>query len=650
MKNQKIAPYGSWKSPITAESIVSAHVDFMQVVIDGQDIYWLERRPSEKGRCVIVRMTPDGEIADITPPHYNVRTRVNEYGGGAFTVDRGTVYFSNYQDQRLYRQHSCSEPIPITPEKPWRFADGIVDRKRYRLICIREDHTNPGGEAVTSLAGINLDGKQDICNLASGHDFYSSPRLSPDGTSLAWLEWDHPNMPWDETELLVANICEDGSLGTAEKIAGGFGESVYQPEWSPDGVLHFVSDRTGWWNLYRYRNGQIEALCEMEAEFGIPQWVFGTSTYSFESPGQIICAFARHGVWHPAMLSTADGFLEIIKCRFTLHKNYSLRAMPGCAIYIGGSPTEASAVVRLDAIDGSTRILRSSCNDVIDPDYISIPKPIEFPTERKRTAHAFFYAPKNKDVTAPADELPPLLVMSHGGPTAATSNAFDAELQFWTSRGIAVLDVNYGGSTGYGREYRRRLEGNWGIVDVDDCINGAAYLAAKGTVDPNRLAIRGGSAGGYTTLAALTFREFFHVGTSRYGVSDLEMLAKETHKFEARYLDRLVGPYPKAREIYRERSPINFVDSLSRPVIFFQGLEDEVVPSDQARMMFNALKMKGVPTAFMLFEGEQHGFRRAENIKAALEGELYFYSRILGFEPADAVTPVPIVNLDSWTG
>jgi dipeptidyl aminopeptidase/acylaminoacyl peptidase len=450
-------------------------------------------------------------------------------------------------------------------------------------------------------------------------------------------------MPWDGTELWTARIEKDGSLADAERVAGGEEESIFQPEWSPDGVLHFISDRTGWWNLYCFHNGRVEALLEMAAEFGVPQWLLGPSTYAFESKDRIICTYTKLGLGCLGSLDTQAGKLDPVETPYT--SIGCLRASSGRIVCLGGSAREPTSVVQIDLESCKAKVLRSSNQINISPTYLSAPQPIEFPTEGGLTAHAFFYSPKNADCEGPPGEQPPLLVTSHGGPTAATSSAFNPMIQFWTSRGIAVLDVNYGGSTGYGRAYRQRLDGQWGIVDVDDCVNGAHYLVERGEVDANRLAIRGGSAGGYTTLSALTFRDVFRAGASYYGVSDLEALAKETHKFESRYLDRLIGPYPQKAKLFRDRSPIYFVNRLSCPVIFFQGLEDKIVPANQAETMVEALSKKGVPVAYVPFEGEQHGFRRSENIKRALDGELYFYSRVFGFELSDPVEAVPIQNL-----
>jgi dipeptidyl aminopeptidase/acylaminoacyl peptidase len=637
---KQVAPFGSWKSPITTDLIVSESIGLGQIAIDGEDIYWLEGRPAEGGRNVIVRRTPNGQTSNVTPTPFNVRTRVHEYGGGAFLIVDGIVYFVNFADQRLYRTNAGKEPQPVTPEVALRYADGIFDRGR--IICVREDHTEPGREAVNTIASIDLKSGNSQA-LVSGHDFYATPRLSPNGTHLAWLAWNHPNMPWDGTELWVGEMQPDGSLGRTECVAGGASESIFQPEWSPDGTLYFVSDRTGWWNLHRLCNGQVEPLTNLEAEFGMPQWVFGMRTYAFESARRIVCAYTQQGIWQLASIDTETRKLENIETPYTSISE--VHAVPGRVVFHGGSPTEPTSIVQLDLATGQIDVLRQTSRVEIDPGYLSLPQAVEFPTENKLTAHAFFYPPQNRDYAAPSDELPPLLVFSHGGPTGTTSSTFRLGVQYWTSRGFAVLDVNYGGSTGYGRAYRQRLEEQWGVVDVDDCANGALYLAERGKVDGDRLIIQGGSAGGYTTLCALTFRDVFKVGASYYGVGDLEALAKETHKFESRYLDRLVGPYPEKRDLYVARSPINFTDRLSCPVIFFQGLEDQVVPPNQAEAMVDALRKKGVPVAYLLFEGEQHGFRRAENIKRSMDAELYFYSRIFGFELTETAEPVEIENL-----
>jgi dipeptidyl aminopeptidase/acylaminoacyl peptidase len=643
MTNNAISPYGSWKSPITSDLIVAETIGLGGVAFDGEDIYWLEGRPTEGGRNVLVRCRCDRTVTDITPQPFNVRTRVHEYGGGSLVIADGTIYFSNFADQRIYRQTQDSQPQALTPQSKRRYADAIVDSQRKRLICVCEDHTQADREPENTIASVDLN-TGEVQTLVSGSDFYSSPRLSTNGRHLAWISWNHPNLPWDESQLWIAAINPDGSLGEAKCIAGGKDESIGEPRWSTDGQLYFSSDRTGWWNLYRYnRDGTIESLCQMEAEFAYPHWVFGISTYGFASESRLICTYTQNGSWYLASLDTNSKQLQPINTPYTSIS--SLQIQGNKIAFIGGSPTETTAIVILNLDTKKTEILKRSSEIEIDPGYLSIPEAIAFPTENGLTAYAWYYPPKNKDYKAPEAELPPLLVKSHGGPTAAASATFSLRVQYWTSRGFAYLDVNYGGSTGYGREYRQRLDKQWGIVDVEDCVNAAKYLVQQKKVDGKRLAISGGSAGGYTTLAALTFKDIFKAGASYYGVSDLEALAKDTHKFESRYLDRLVGKYPEEKAIYQARSPIHFIDRLSCPVIFFQGLEDKIVPPNQAEMMLEVLQKKGLPVAYLPFEGEQHGFRRAETIKRALDGEFYFYSRVFGFEPADAIAPVEIINI-----
>jgi len=636
------SPYGSWKSPISADIVAAGEVGLEQVKLDGDDIYWIERRAHEGGRKVIVGRSSDGRVTEITPPPFNARTRVHEYGGGDYSIADGKIVFSNFTDQRLYVQKLGSEPKSLTPEVTVRYADGQIDNRRNLFFCVREDHSRQG-EAVNSIVRIGLNSENEGEVIVSGNDFYSSPRLSPDGSQLAWLTWNHPNMPWDGTELWAGKLNHDGSISEKEKIAGGVDESIFQPEWSPHGVLYFISDRSGWWNLYRYRQKQIEALCPMDAEFGQPQWVFGTSLYAFASEHRIVCSYSTNGCDYLATLDTQTKALDTIELPFSAISQ--VRSAGNRAVFIGASSTDSATIVSLDLDSNSIEILRRSRATAVDAGYLSTPRSVEFTTERGSISYGYFYAPQNRDYAGPADEKPPLLVISHGGPTSSTSGALKYSIQYWTSRGIAVLDVNYGGSSGYGRAYRQRLNGNWGIVDVDDCVNGARYLAERDEVDGDRLAIRGGSAGGYTTLCALTFRDAFKAGASQYGISDLEALAKDTHKFESRYLDRLIGPYPERRDLYIARSPIHFTDRLSCPMIVFQGLEDKVVPPSQAEKMVEAVRAKKLPVAYLTFEGEQHGFRKAENIRRVLEAELYFYSRIFGFELADPVEPVEIENL-----
>jgi len=644
VKARLTAPFGSWKSPITSDLIVQGSVGLSQCTFDNEDIYWVELRPRESGRNVIVKWNPNENRVDINPVPFNARTRVHEYGGGDYVVHNGTVYFSNFQDQRVYRTNGDSLPEPITAEAEVRYADGCIDAFRNRLICIREDHRGTG-EAVNTIVAVPFDGSPDTGELLiQGNDFYSSPKLSPDGTHLAWLTWNHPNMPWDGCELWVGEVTADGGVENVRWMAGGSHESIFQPEWSPSGVLYFSSDRNGWWNLQRIGEaGQIESICPIKGELGTPQWLFGMSFYAFASDDLIVCSHIEQGISRLALLDLQTKKLQEIDCPFT--DIQYLQASNDYAVFRAGSPTEVAAIARLNLTTKQIETLRLSNDLDVFPAYFSIPRPIEFPTEAGLTAHGFFYPPQNPDYEAPENEKPPLIVKSHGGPTASATTALALSIQYWTSRGFAVLDVNYGGSSGYGRQYRERLNKKWGIVDVDDCVNGARYLVARGEVDPNRLIIAGGSAGGYTTLCALTFRDVFKAGASHFGVSDAEALAQDTHKLESRYLDGLLGPYPEKRDVYRERSPINFTERLSCPVIFFQGLEDKVVPPNQAEQMVEALRSKGIPVAYVAFPGEQHGFRQAQNIKRALNTELYFYSRVFGFELAEPVEPVRIENL-----
>ncbi|HEY9783889.1 MAG TPA: S9 family peptidase [Candidatus Obscuribacterales bacterium] len=569
------------------------------------------------------------------------------------------IYFSNFSDQQIYRIARGDSPVQVTKSPAMRFAEPCVDAKRKRLICVGEDHSKKDREAINSVVAVSYaeDDEGAISTLADGCDFYSNAKLSGDGEYLAWLCWNHPNMPWDGTELWLARLDGDGRIATSWKVGGGENESISTPQWSPEGDLFFISDRTGWWNLYVIPSERIAqadpsqwqpmAVLEMEAEFTGPQWVFGTSSYAPLGAGRVLCSINNKGIWSLAVISvdfkTGKAMLEELSTPYTSFAY--VRAGASKAAMCAGSPSEFNAVLEFDLGDRSVKTVKKASELKIDPSYISMPQTIEFPTEEGLTAQAFFYPPKNKDFCPGDNELPPLIVKSHGGPTSAASSTLSLTIQFWTSRGFAVVDVNYGGSTGFGKSYRERLNEKWGVVDVADCRNAAKFLAAQAKVDRNKLAITGGSAGGYTTLCALTFGDVFKAGASHYGVSDLEALAKDTHKFESRYLDRLVGPYSERIETYRQRSPINFPERLNCPVIFLQGSEDKVVPPGQSEAMVEALKARRLPVAYMLFEGEQHGFRKAENIARALEAELYFYSRVFQFDPADKIEPVEIFNL-----
>ena len=628
------APYGSWKSPITSALIVERSIGLPDVRLDGDAIYWLEQRPREN-RYVVVCGSGSAP-RDVVEAPFSVRSRVHEYGGGAWTVADGTLYFSNDQDRRLYRrQVDEPTPQPLTPDGPWRYADGIIDRARRRWIGIREDHTSAAGQnPENTIVAIDLaaSGSTPAVVLAAGHDFFSSPRLSPDGRRLAWIAWDLPNMPWVGTTLYVAELDEAGSpVGAPVAIAGGPAESITQPEWSPDGsTLIFISDRSGWWNLYAYDVARRAArqVIAKDAEFAQAQWIFGMSSYAFVGRDRVVASYVENGIGRLALIDLDSGRLTDIDVPFS--DFWSVRADGGDQVaFCAGAYDRAASVVHYDLGSRTHRVLQQANTIADDPElrrYLARPQAVAFPTEAGATAYGLFYPPTNPDYAAPAGEKPPLLVRCHGGPTSSASSQLNLNTQYWTSRGIAVLDVNYGGSTGYGRAYRNRLHLSWGIVDVDDAVNGARFLAERGRVDAARAVIAGGSAGGYTALAALTFRDFFRGGASYYGVSDLAALAQDTHKFESRYLDWLIGPYPEAEAVYRARSPLFHAERLSRPVIFFQGSEDRVVPPDQTARMVEALRRRQVPVGFLLFSGEQHGFRRAANIQRALDGELYFYA------------------------
>lgn len=646
---KSVAPYGTWRSPVSAELLAEAGISLSYLQTHGERVYWVEGRPLEQGRYVIVQRTADGQISDVTPPGYNARTMVHEYGGGAYLVDRQRIYFANFTDQRLYRQEVAGggygTPTPITPEAPrprsLRYADGCITPDGQQLICVRERHETDG-TVINELVILPTDGSVLPTVIAAGYDFYAAPRLSPDGTKLTWLSWNHPLLPWDGTELWVADLAVDGTLQNQRQVAGSAEESICQPSWAPDGTLTFVSDRTNWWNLYQERNGEIVALAPFEAEFGRPHWTFGPSYYTFMADGKIAAIYSREGLDQLVIIAPTGNQRPIPTAYTALH---GVRALGEQLWLIAGSPTSGSTVIQLDPTTGETAAVRHGYSYEIDSAFFSTPEPFAFPTENDLTAHAIFYAPTNPLFTAPPAEKPPLIVICHGGPTGSTQAQLSLSVQFWTSRGFGVVDVNYGGSSGYGRAYRQRLHEAWGFVDVMDCINAARYLIEEGKVDGNRVAIRGGSAGGYTTLRALTWQNFFAAGASHYGLAELESFVQDTHKFESRYLDYLIGPYPAEKARYVDRSPVNRAEQLRTPVILFQGDEDKIVPPSQAETMVAALEQTEVPHAYLLFAGEQHGFRQAKNIIRANEAELYFYGRIFGFTPADEIEPVAIKNL-----
>lgn len=613
---------GTWPSPLSAADIASSSLRLGQTAVDGDSVYWLEGRPAEAGRSVLMSYSQQHGMQEVLPTDYNIRSRAHEYGGGAYAVEQGLICFVHDGDRQLYlyRHH---EAIALTGEENTSYADMIFDTQRQRVICIREQYQSGGDEPVSEIIAVALDGSGIITVLQSGCDFYSNPELSADGRRLCWLQWNHPHMPWDSTELHVADLDDDGGTGHSMLIAGGENESVFQPQWHPDGSLYFVSDRSGYWNLYSHRNGQSRELYPVENEFGLPQWVFGMSTYAIIDDRRLLCSYCDKGIWHLAILHVTDRRLEELDLAYTDFS--SIAANRHGAILLAASPWSATEVLYLSDRLASLHVLRHSVGIELDRGDISEPQLISFSSGDNDTAHGFYYPPVNKSYCVPDHEKPPLIVKSHGGPTGAVTTGFDAKIQYWTTRGFAVLNVNYRGSTGYGRAYHEKLNGQWGIVDVEDCIAGASYLADRGLVDKSRLIITGSSAGGFTTLCALTFHDVFAAGASYYGIGDLEALVRDTHKFESRYFDTLVAPYESNESLYRQRSPLHYADRLSCPVIFLQGSEDRVVPPQQARDMVAALEKKNVPVGYIEFEGEQHGFRRAENIQQALESELEFY-------------------------
>jgi dipeptidyl aminopeptidase/acylaminoacyl peptidase len=651
--SETVLPYGSWPSPISAADVARGGVrlGFVAIVRDSggaDDVWWTEGRPAEGGRQVVV----SAARGDLLPSPWNARTRVHEYGGMAWTpLGASALVFAEWSDQRLYRLDAGSAPTPLTPlsdvEAGWRHAELVHVAARDEVWCVREEHT-PDGEVRRAIVAVPLDGSAAddpslVRVVATGSQFFAFPRLSPDGARLAWIAWDHPNMPWDSTELRVGDIV-DGVVPTWQAVLGGAGESVLQPEWAGESSkLYVISDRSGWWNLYEVGvdGGTPQAIHPAAQEFGGPLWQLGYRFYGLLDDGRLV---VRHGAGEQGLglLDASSGVIESLTTPFS--DWLPVLASSGCVVAgVAASPSIPTSVVRLDTATGEHTVLRRSVEAIPDEAYLPQPRSVTLPGPNGRDVHAHVYPPRNPEVVAPQGELPPYIVFVHGGPTSDSPATFDLEYAFFTSRGLGVIDVDYGGSTGYGREYRERLRGQWGVVDVEDCVAAVQALAKNGEADPARLAIRGGSAGGWTTLAALTRTDAFAAGTSYFGVAELLKFAADTHDFESRYLDGLVGPLPTAHDVYVERAPLNHVDELSCPVLLLQGLEDKVVPPSQAEMFRDALAAKGIPHAYIAFPGEQHGFRRAENVIAALEAELSFYGQVFGFTPPD----IPVLALSS---
>jgi dipeptidyl aminopeptidase/acylaminoacyl peptidase len=628
-------PYGTWASPISAGMVASASRRFGQVQIDLGNIYWVESRPEEGGRSVLMCCDEANCVRDVVPADFTVRSRVHEYGGVAYGVQNGVVYCSNGDDGRVYRLETDVQPIPITPEEDARYADFSISPDGKIIYCVRERH-GMGKEPINEVVCF-IDGRVEV--LATGNDFYAAPRVSKDGHRLAFLTWNHPNMPWDGTALWVAD-CQNGEIIHLQQVTGGEEDAIFQPIWGNDDCLYFVSDRTGWWNLYRWDNGDIIPLWEKEADFGLPLWVLGMSTYAEMEDGQWVCAYVLEGMAKLEMLTVPEGHTRSLDLPFSEY--VSIAAQGNMAACVAGHWNKTPSVIRLNTLTGHYDVIREN-EQLVDEVALSCPQTISYSSLDGARVHAFYYPPHHETTEGNALERPPLLVKSHGGPTGASTPTLDLSIQYWASRGFAVLDVNYRGSTGYGRAYRRALDGQWGVFDVQDCVAGAQYLASDGQVDGARLLIRGGSAGGLTTLCALAFYDVFHGGASYYGVSDLASLAKITHKFESQYLNRLIGQ-EKFETLLQERSPLYVADRISAPVIFFQGTEDPVVPPAQTQTMVDALKLGGVPVACVMFEGEMHGFRKAENMIYALKAEYAFYASVFALDCQEDLVAIGIEN------
>jgi dipeptidyl aminopeptidase/acylaminoacyl peptidase len=641
----QVLPYGSWPTPVTSELVVRAAHLPNQVRLDGDEVWWSEMRPEEGGRYAVLRRRPDGAVDEVLAAPWSARSGVHEYGGGAWWVRDGVLWFVDWATQRLHRVDPGGEPVPLTPEpsvpRGLRYADGDVAPEGTTLLCVREEH-RADGEVVNTIVWLDATEPSDPAVVVEGPDFVSDPRWRADGDAFAWLEWDQPDMPWDAVRLVV------DEEGERTVVAGGDRrESICQPTWAADGSLWFSSDRTGFWSLHRWtRDSGVEAVLDLRLDIGFPQWVFGERCFALLDDGRVVLTFVADGLDRIAVLEV-DGAVRELDLGITAVS--SLEADGDRVVCVAALPTVETHVAgfRLPVGELATPAVEQVVppRDLgIGPGWWSVPEGIDFPTAGGVTAHALWYPPTNPAVSAPAGALPPLLVVIHGGPTAAARPMLRLGTQYWTSRGFAVVDVNYRGSTGYGRAFRDLLQGQWGVADVEDCVAVARHLADEGLVDPDRLLIRGGSAGGFTTLAALAFHDVFAAGASHYGVADLGLLAADTHKFEARYLDGLVGPWPEARATYDARSPIHHLEGIDRPLAVFQGADDAIVPPNQAELIVEGLRSRGVPVAYVLFEGEGHGFRKAENIRASLDGELSFYAQVLGVDlPVDeGIEPIEL--------
>jgi dipeptidyl aminopeptidase/acylaminoacyl peptidase len=640
-----LAPYGSWSSPLSAESVSAGRVYVADLrSVDGR-LYWTETEPVAGGISALFSMASDAAPSPVTPAGVNVRTRVHEYGGAPYVVVGDTAYYSQFTDQRVYAQKPGGAPVPLTP-LGYRYADCTALSVRggsvAALICVREDHTDPA-QVRNTLVRVPLPdgGAGDV--LYADSDFVAYPRLSPDGGRIAFISWNHPHMPWDATELKVAEL-RGQRLAAPVKVAGGPGESVIEPQWDADGTLYFISDRSGYWNLYARRAAGVHAVWPRAAEFASPLWQFGQANYALLGDGRAVLTFDERGVDRLAVVDLRHGKGRILNLPYVEYAQLTRVDSEHVAVF-AGSADAPPAIVRVDVNNGSAQTIHRAGSAPLAPSAVSIAVPIDFPSAHGRTAHAFYYPPRNPAFEAPPGSLPPLLTLVHGGPTEQASPGYSSRIQFWTSRGFAVVDVNYGGSSGYGRAYRQELVANWGVVDVEDVIAAARFLGVTGRADPAHIAISGGSAGGYTVLVALSTSDVFRAGADYFGISDMTALARDTHKFESRYLDSLIGPLPQAQSLYDSRSPLNHLDGFKVPLIVFQGADDPVVPPNQSALIVEALRGRGVPLAYLLFPGESHGFRKPENIIRSLQAELSFYGQVFGFAPVDQLPPLTIERL-----
>ncbi len=633
-------PYGSWPSPISVDDITGTTVGLVGGALDGDDLYWVESHASQGGRASLWHQDAAGQRKELTPAHY-VRSTVNEYGGGAWAVQNGVAVVSAYPSNEVYVVGGKdASPRRLTAPGPMRYGGFAFTADGTQVACVREDHTDSDLHCVTTLVMLDLtsDSSEQVGRVvASGADFYGPPAVAADGR-LAWCEWDHPNMPWDSTTIKVGGV--DGQ--PALVVGGGDGIAAVYPRWASDGSLVFLSDESGYWNFRRWDGTQSRPVHTDPYDFCGPAWILSGAPYALLTDGRIGCSWRVDGLSQVGIL-TNEGTLEplpIEAVEVSVQGGGPMRSVVGL-----GFADRPGELAVLDWATGEVATVRRASERLPDPDLVSRATGVTWEGPQG-PVHAWYYAPTNPAVTPPAGELPPVVVLSHGGPTSFSSCAFDWTTQFWTSRGIGILDVNYGGSTGYGRAYRDRLRGQWGVVDVRDCADGARTLAGS-LADPDRIAIKGGSAGGYTTLQALVTTDVFKAGISLYGIGDLAMLATDTHKFESRYTDGLVGPYPEAAALYEERSPLHHVDRLSCPMLILQGQEDKVVPPNQAEAMAAAVREKGLPVALVMFAGEGHGFRRAGSIKASLDAQLSFLGQVFSFTPAGDVPELEVENAPS---